>query len=104
MRATSDSGFADTPAVCRTSILPEIGDSARHSNRRTKSTDAPSFATTTLGMAGGIGLAQTVLVHTDFASGPAVAALKAPASSRWSPSAAPSRIGPTKPRRKADKP
>ena len=39
--------------------------------------DAPSFASTILGMEGGIGLPQTVLADTGFASGEAVAALQA---------------------------
>jgi transposase len=39
--------------------------------------NAPSFAATILGMATGIGLPQTVLADTGFASGPAVAALEA---------------------------
>jgi transposase len=38
--------------------------------------DAPSFAATILGMEQGIGLPQTVLADTGFASGPAVAALE----------------------------
>ena len=41
------------------------------------SADAPSFAATILGMEGGIGLPQTVLADTGFASGEAVATLKA---------------------------
>jgi len=39
--------------------------------------DAPGFAAAILGMEGGIGLPQTVLADTGFASGPAVAALEA---------------------------
>jgi hypothetical protein len=39
--------------------------------------DAPSFASTILGMQGGIGLPGTVLADTGFASGEAVAALQA---------------------------
>ena len=39
--------------------------------------DAPSFASTILGMEGGIGLPRTVLADTGFASGEAVAALQA---------------------------
>ena len=39
--------------------------------------DAPSFAATILGMATTIGLPETVLADTGFASGPAVAALQA---------------------------
>jgi hypothetical protein len=39
--------------------------------------DAPSFASTILGMARGIGLPRTVLADTGFASGDAVAALEA---------------------------
>jgi transposase len=39
--------------------------------------DAPSFASTILGMEGGVGLPQTVLADTGFASGEAVAALQA---------------------------
>jgi transposase len=39
--------------------------------------DAPSFAATVLGMANTIGLPQTVLADTGFASAPAVAALQA---------------------------
>jgi hypothetical protein len=39
--------------------------------------DAPSFAATILGMEHGIGLPQTVLADTGFASGSAVAALEA---------------------------
>lgn len=41
------------------------------------SADAPSFASTILGMAGGIGLPRTVLADTGFASGEAVAAIQA---------------------------
>lgn len=41
------------------------------------SADAPSFATTILGMQQGIGLPQTVLADTGFASGEAVATLEA---------------------------
>lgn len=41
------------------------------------SADAPSFATTVLGMRDTVGLPQTVLADTGYASGPAIQALKA---------------------------
>jgi len=46
-------------------------------NLTTCPSDAPSFATTILGMERGIGLPKTVLADTGFASGEAVAALEA---------------------------
>ncbi len=59
------------------------------------SADAPSFAATLLGMRDTVGLPQTVLADTGYASGRAVQALRPTMSNPWWPSDAPSRTGHT---------